>query len=81
MRVKPATGLKIRDPDLRDILPDEGRTVPESGYWTRRLRDGDVIEVEDDGTPIKRDADGNKVSGPAQRSPAKRSTRADGDAP
>ncbi len=45
MLVKPAPGLKIRDPDLKDLLPDEGRDVPETDYWHRRLRDGDVVLV------------------------------------
>lgn len=35
--------LQVRDPDLRDILPAEGREVPETPYWHRRLRDGDVL--------------------------------------
>jgi hypothetical protein len=43
MYVQPAPGLVIRDPDLRDHLPPEGREVPSSDYWNRRLRDGDVV--------------------------------------
>ena len=43
MFVKPSPGLVIRDPDLLDLLPDEGREVPESDYWHRRVRDGDVV--------------------------------------
>lgn len=43
MYVKPAPGLVIRDPDLRDFLPQEGREVPDTDYWNRRLRDGDVV--------------------------------------
>ena len=43
MYVKAAPGLVIRDPDLKDLLPIEGREVPESLYWNRLLRDGDVI--------------------------------------
>ena len=43
MYVKPASGLKIRDPDLKDFLPEEGREVPGTGYWVRRVRDGDVL--------------------------------------
>ncbi|MDR3438953.1 DUF2635 domain-containing protein [Telmatospirillum sp.] len=34
--------LKVRDPDLGDYLPEGGREVPPSEYWTRRLRDKDV---------------------------------------
>lgn len=44
MFVIPAEGLKIIDPDLKDVLPAEGREVPPSDYWIRRLRDGDVVE-------------------------------------
>lgn len=47
MFVKPAAGLKVRDPDLKDYLPAEGRIVPDKHYWVRRKRDGDVIEVPD----------------------------------
>ena len=46
MFVKPSEGLSIRDPDLLDLLPDEGREVPESDYWNRRVRDGDVVIVD-----------------------------------
>ncbi|MDA8092348.1 MAG: DUF2635 domain-containing protein [Betaproteobacteria bacterium] len=45
MYVKPAPGLRIVDPILRDFLPEEGRPVTPSGYWRRMLRDGDVILV------------------------------------
>jgi len=46
MFVKPAPGLKIRDPDLKDLIPDEGRDVPETDYWHRRIRDNDVVLVQ-----------------------------------
>ncbi|MBX6382081.1 MAG: DUF2635 domain-containing protein [Microbispora sp.] len=46
MYVKPAPGLAVRDPDLRDFLPPEGREVPENTYWAARLRDGDVLAAE-----------------------------------
>ncbi|PXX49374.1 DUF2635 domain-containing protein [Aquitalea magnusonii] len=42
MFVKPAPGLSVRDPDLLDLLPDEGREVPDTDYWQRRVRDKDV---------------------------------------
>ena len=45
MFVKPAPGLRIVDPILRDFLPEEGRLVTPSDYWHRRLRDGDVTRV------------------------------------
>ena len=51
MFVKPADGLRVVDPAMLgtpdDFLPAEGREVQPSEYWTRRLRDGDVVA----GTP------------------------------
>jgi hypothetical protein len=44
MFVKPKSGLKVRDPDTRAFLPEGGREVPPSLYWTRRVREGDVIK-------------------------------------
>jgi hypothetical protein len=41
--VKPAAGLVIPDLDRNDVLPPEGRQVPETDFWLRRLRDGDVV--------------------------------------
>lgn len=46
MFVKPSEGLVIPDPDRHDALPAEGRDVPETDFWLRRLRDGDVITAE-----------------------------------
>lgn len=46
MYVKPAPGLSIRDPDLKDLLPASGRSVPDTDYWLRRVRDKDVSEAE-----------------------------------
>lgn len=46
MYVKAAPGLVIRDPVFLDLLPPEGREVPESDYWQRRLLDGDVVQAE-----------------------------------
>jgi hypothetical protein len=44
MLVKPAPGLKVRDPVKKDFLPETGRTVSDTDlYWNRRLRDGDVV--------------------------------------
>jgi hypothetical protein len=49
MKVKLAEGRALRDPTTRALMrPDEVRDVPETSlYWRRRLRDGDVIPVED----------------------------------
>jgi hypothetical protein len=46
MFVKPAEGLKVRDPVRLDHLPPEGREVPDTDlYWARARLVGDVIEV------------------------------------
>lgn len=48
MKVKPAPGLKVRDPQTKDFLPAEGAEVEDFDfYYTRRLRDGDVVLVDD----------------------------------
>jgi hypothetical protein len=46
MFVKPKPGLKVRDEMSRLHLPEEGKEVPESSYWLRRLRSGDVTRCE-----------------------------------
>jgi hypothetical protein len=43
--VKPREGLTVPDPQTRQPLPAEGKTVPRTGYWARRLRCGDVVEA------------------------------------
>ena len=43
MYVKPAPGLRVRDPRTGQPLPAQGAETPVSGYWVRRLRDGDVL--------------------------------------
>lgn len=58
MFVKPAARtvegapLVVRDPDLRDLLPAEGRDVPETQYWQRRLMEGDVVLAEPPKAPV-----------------------------
>lgn len=47
MRVKPAAGLKVRDPHTKKLLPDDGIDVPDdSPVWNRILNDGDVVLVD-----------------------------------
>jgi hypothetical protein len=46
MRVRPAKpGAIIRDPDSYQQLPAEGGRVPDTTFWRRRLRAGDVVLV------------------------------------
>ena len=43
MFVLPAPGRKVRDPITKKHLPAGGKEVPESTYWIRRIRCGDVV--------------------------------------
>lgn len=46
MLVKPAPGKKVRHPESKLHLPEEGIEVSSSDtYWARRLLDGDVVLV------------------------------------
>lgn len=46
MLIKPAPGLKIRDPRTKLHLPAEGAEMRENiSFWTRRLQCGDVVLV------------------------------------
>ena len=44
MFVRPAPGRAVRDPETKMLVPAEGREVPRTGFWLRRLRDGDGLE-------------------------------------
>jgi len=41
--IRPAPGLRIADPATGNYLPEGGALMPRSGFWLRRLKDGDVI--------------------------------------
>lgn len=59
MLVKPAQGLKIRDPATRLIVPSEGMEVDHNDpFWARALRDKDVHEVK------VREVKGEEISDP-----------------
>lgn len=52
MRVKPAiAGAVVRDPTTLQRLPDEGAEVGLTGYWRRRLEQGDVVLDEEPPAP------------------------------
>ena len=51
MFVKPAEGRTVRRPDTLVHLAAEGEDVPMTEFWVRRLRDGDVTEVEPEPEP------------------------------
>lgn len=47
MRVKPADpAAVIRDPVTLRQLPAEGGEVPDSTFWLRRLRAGEVVRID-----------------------------------
>ena len=60
--VKPAPGLKVRDPQTRIHLPSEGAEVTLDGkagtYWRKRIAAGDVVVVNP--TPPKTSGKGGK---------------------
>jgi len=72
--IRPVAGRVVRDPDLHDLIT-AARSVPDSPFWRRRLRDGDVAldasppSVSDTATPAR------DVS--ARTTPARRTTTAD----
>jgi hypothetical protein len=43
--LKPCVGRRVRDPETLKVLDEAGEEKALSSYWLRRLRDGDVIEV------------------------------------
>lgn len=45
INVKPAPGRLVRDPQTGMRVPDEGRAVPRTSYWLRRMHAGDLVEV------------------------------------
>ncbi len=48
--IKPVDGFKIRDPQTKAYLPEEGRLVEMSSYWYRRIQDGTVTIA--DSSPV-----------------------------
>jgi hypothetical protein len=54
MRVKPAPGLSVRNPETKLLLPEEGIDVPDDSIlWTKILNDGDVVLVTGKTVPAK----------------------------
>ncbi|NPD67299.1 DUF2635 domain-containing protein [Lichenicola cladoniae] len=52
MRIKPASGLKVRDHVTRQLLPEDGidvadtNGVPHHPYWQQLMNHGDVVAEE-----------------------------------
>lgn len=50
INIKPAQpGMKVLDPVRGDFIEADGRLVQYTGYWARRLRDGDVVYTDGSG--------------------------------
>lgn len=54
MRVKPNPNkkvgkekIKVFDAVRREFLPENGRDVPKTAYWIRRLQVGDVVSADE----------------------------------
>lgn len=45
MFVRPVAGLKVRDPDTRELLPEAGKEVPETAYWLSLLHHFHDVEL------------------------------------
>jgi len=43
--LKPAPGIRVRDPHTGQHLPEAGAELPKNRYWLRRLKDGDVVKA------------------------------------
>lgn len=59
LKVKPAPGLQVRKEDGTP-LPAEETTVPNTTYYRRRLRDGDLIDLTKPAAKAKANAGAEK---------------------
>ena len=41
-KIKPKTGLLIRDPETFELLSESGEDKPKISYWLNHLKNGDV---------------------------------------
>ena len=44
--LKPREGMVVPNPKTGTPLPKDGKLVELDAFWRRRLRDGDVVKVE-----------------------------------
>jgi hypothetical protein len=44
--LQPAPGRQVRDPFTMQLLPAEGADIILNDFYLRRLRDGDVIDMD-----------------------------------
>ena len=71
MWIKPAPGLKVRNPLTMKLLPDTGIEVPDGDLrWNRLIAHGDVVKFTPPATPAP------AAQKPAQAGPAGDQTQA-----
>jgi hypothetical protein len=59
--VAPKPGMKVMDPATNGFLPEEGKRVPRTAYWLRRVACGDVIvEVKVSPAVVQEEKTGRK---------------------
>lgn len=64
MFIKPAVpGSLVRDPVSMLPLSDGGEWKPESPFWLRRLRDGDVVSIEPEKPVAAKSNSGGRSAG------------------
>ncbi|WP_036018269.1 DUF2635 domain-containing protein [Paraburkholderia mimosarum] len=77
LRIRPVAGRVVRDPDLHDLVT-EPREVPDTSFWRRRIRDGDLATDESPPSVPTGSSQAAEVSahdhGAAKASHTKRST-------
>lgn len=44
--IKPASGLKVRDPITKQHLSAEGESKPRTIFWLRRVASGEVVVIK-----------------------------------
>ncbi|WP_442794050.1 DUF2635 domain-containing protein [Paraburkholderia sp. HD33-4] len=79
LRISPVEGRVVRDPALRDLVTAP-RNVPDTPFWRRRIRDGDVsVEAVGETAPAPA-TPATEVSAHTHRSAAKGGGKAEGEA-
>jgi len=53
MRVFPASGGQVSDPERGDFLPESGRNVESTQYWLRRIKAGEATTTQPVTQPVK----------------------------
>lgn len=54
--IKTVKGRSVRDPETKQLLAETGEYKPRSGFWLKRLKQGDVVETK----PTKTTKEGDK---------------------